>query len=219
MRRGGRARPSAAAHLAPSLVDLILETDMTPMRNVVLVCCALSLPALAQGTPAAAPAAAPAPGPTFQADAAGVLSHVQDEMVSLEKAVPQNKFNWRPAKGVRSVAEVYMHAAQAGYFFGKMLGWEIPADIASQMKTFEKSTTDKAKIEKLLNDSFAWFSSQLKTMPDAELTKTVDFFGHTLTKRALVMVALGHFQEHLGQSIAYARSNGVVPPWSKNDKS
>ena len=188
---------------------------MTLTRNVVLAgCLALSIPAFAQGT---APAQAPAP--TFQADAAGVLGHVQDEMVSLEKAMPANKFNWRPGKGVRSVAEVYMHAAQSGYFFGKMLGWEIPADIASQMKTFEKSTTDKAKIEKLLNDSFAWFSTQVKAMPDAELTKTVDFFGRQLTKRAVVMVALGHYQEHLGQSIAYARSNGVVPPWSKNDKS
>jgi uncharacterized damage-inducible protein DinB len=194
---------------------------MTLMRNVVLVCCALSLPALAQGTPAPAPAQAPAaaPGPTFQADATSVLAQVQDEMVSLEKAVPQNKFNWRPAKGVRSVAEVYLHAAGAGYFFGKMLGFEIPADIATQMKGFEKSTTDKVKIEKALTDSFTWFSTQVKAMPDSELTKTVDFFGRTLTKRALVMVTLGHFQEHLGQSIAYARSNGVVPPWSKNDKS
>lgn len=192
---------------------------MTFTRNVVAAgCLALSLPVFAQGS---APAQAPAPGtgPTFQADAAGVLSHVQDEMVSLEKAVPQNKFTWRPAKGVRSVAEVYLHAAGAGYFFGKMLGFEIPADVAAQMKGLEKSTTDRAKIEKILTDSFTWFSTQVKAMPDAELTKTVDFFGHPLTKRALVMVTLGHFQEHLGQSIAYARSNGVVPPWSKNDKS
>jgi len=192
---------------------------MTFTRNVVAAgCLALALPAFAQGSaPAQAPATAP--GPTFQADAAGVLAHVQDEMVSLEKAVPQNKFNWRPAKGVRSVAEVYLHAAGAGYFFGKMLGFEIPADVAAQMKNFEKSTTDRAKIEKALTDSFTWFSTQVKAMPDAELTKTVDFFGHPLTKRALVMVTLGHFQEHLGQSIAYARMNGVVPPWSKNDKS
>lgn len=192
---------------------------MTFTRNVVATgCLALSLPVFAQGSaPAQAPAAAA--GPTFQADAAGVLAHVQDEMVSLEKAVPQNKFNWRPAKGVRSVAEVYLHAAGAGYFFGKMLGFEIPADVAAQMKGLEKSTTDRAKIEKILTDSFSWFSTQVKAMPDAELTKTVDFFGHPMTKRALVMVTLGHFQEHLGQSIAYARTNGVVPPWSKNDKS
>ena len=194
---------------------------MPSSRNLVLACClALSVPALAQGTaPAAPPPAAPAPGPTFQSDVAGVLGHVQKEMVSLEQAIPQNKFNWRPAKGVRSVAEVYLHAAGAGYFFGKMLGFEIPADIAAQMKTFEKSTTDKAKIEKALTDSFAWFSGQVKAMPDAELTKTMDFFGHQATKRAVVMTALGHFEEHLGQSIAYARSNGVVPPWSKGDKS
>lgn len=194
---------------------------MTFTRNVVLAgCLALSLPALAQGSaPAQAPApAAPAATSSFQSDVAAVLGHVQEEMVSLEQAMPQNKFGWRPAKGVRSVAEVYLHAAGAGYFFGKMLGFEVPADIASQMKGLEKSTTDKAKIHKLLADSFTWFGNQVKAMPDAELNKTIDLFGHQATKRAAVLVTLGHYQEHLGQSIAYARSNGVVPPWSRGEK-
>ncbi|MGZ3480157.1 MAG: DinB family protein [Myxococcaceae bacterium] len=190
-------------------------------RKLLLSCClALSLPAFAQGAaaPAAqtpAPAAPAAPASTFQSDVVAVLGHVQKELVGLEQAMPQNKFNWRPAKGVRSVAEVYLHAAGAGYFFGKMLGFEIPADIAAQMKTYETSTTDKAKIQKALDDSFAWFGNQVKSMPDSELTKSMDFFGHPATKRAVVLTALGHYQEHLGQSIAYARSNGVVPPWSK----
>jgi uncharacterized damage-inducible protein DinB len=190
-------------------------------RKLLLSCClALSLPAFAQGAaaPAAqtpAPAAPAAPSSTFQSDVVGVLGHVQKELVGLEQAMPQNKFTWRPAKGVRSVAEVYLHAAGSGYFFGKMLGFEIPADIAAQMKTYETSTTDKAKIQKALDDSFAWFGNQVKSMPDAELTKSIDFFGHPATKRAVVLTALGHYQEHLGQSIAYARSNGVVPPWSK----
>ena len=194
---------------------------MTFTRNVVLAgCLALSLSAFAQGSaPAQAPAtapAAPAATSSFQSDVAGVLGHVQEEMVSLEQAVPQNKFSWRPAKGVRSVAEVYLHAAGAGYFFGKMLGFEVPAE--AQAKTQEKSTTDKAKIHQALVDSFTWFGNQVKAMPDAELNKTIDLFGHPATKRAVVMITLGHYQEHLGQSIAYARSNGVVPPWSKGEK-
>ena len=194
---------------------------MTFTRNVVLAgCLALSLSALAQGTPAPAPApAAPAPGPNFQADAAGVLGHVQKEMVSLVGAMPQNKFTWRPAKGVRSVAEVYLHAAGSAYWFGKQLGFQVPADIEAKMKDFEKSTTDRAKIEKALTDSFEWFAGNVKQMPDSELTKTLPLMGHDITKRAVIMVTMGHFQEHLGQSIAYARMNGVVPPWSKNDKS
>lgn len=192
---------------------------MTFTRNLVLAgCLALSLPALAQGTPAPAPAA-PAPAPTFQTDAAGVLGHVQKEMVSLVGAMPQNKFTWRPAKGVRSVSEVYLHAAGSAYWFGKQLGFQVPADVEAKMKDFEKSTTDKAKIEKALSDSFEWFASNVKQMPDAELTKTLSLMGHDLTKRAVIMLTMGHFQEHLGQSIAYARMNGVVPPWSKNDKS
>jgi len=193
---------------------------MTFTRNVVLAgCLALSLPALAQGTAPTTPAPAPAPGPTFQADAAGVIGKVQKEMVSLEQAVPQNKFTWRPAKGVRSVGEVYLHAAGAGYWFGKQLGFQVPAEVEAKLKDFEKSTTDKAKIEKALSDSFEWFASNVKQMPDSELTKTLNLGGHDLTKRAVILLAMGHYQEHLGQSIAYARSNGVVPPWSKNDKS
>ena len=189
---------------------------MTPMRNVVLACClALSLPALAQGTPAPA---APAPGPTFQADAAGVLGHVQEQMVSLAKAMPQNKLTWRPAKGVRSVGEVYAHAAGSAYWYGKQLGFEVPEGVQAKMKDLEKST-DKAQFEKALTDSFTWFAGQVKAMPDSELTKTVSLMGHDLTKRAMIMLTMGHYQEHLGQSIAYARMNGVVPPWSKNDKS
>jgi uncharacterized damage-inducible protein DinB len=189
---------------------------MTFTRVVLAGCLALSLPALAQGTPAPA---APAPGPTFQADAAGVLGHVQKEMVSLVGAVPQNKFTWRPAKGVRSVSEVYLHAAGSAYWFGKQLGFTVPADVEAKLKDFEKSTTDRAKIEKALSDSFDWFASNVKQMPDAELTKTLSLGGHELTKRAVILIAMGHYQEHLGQSIAYARMNGVVPPWSKNDKS
>jgi uncharacterized damage-inducible protein DinB len=193
---------------------------MTPMRNVVLACClALSLPALAQGTAPTNPAPAAAPGPSFQSDVVGVLGHVQKEMVSLEQAVPQNKFTWRPAKGVRSVSEVYLHAAGAAYWFGKQLGFQVPADVEAKMKDFEKSTTDKAKIEKALTDSFEWFASNVKQMPDAELTKVVNLMGHDVTKRSVILTTLGHFQEHLGQSIAYARSNGVVPPWSKHEKS
>ncbi|HVP61551.1 MAG TPA: DinB family protein [Myxococcaceae bacterium] len=188
---------------------------MTFMRNVVLAgCLALSLPAFAQG--GAAPAAT-APASTFQSDVVGVLGHVQEQMVSLEQAMPQNKFNWRPGKGVRSVAEVYLHAAGGGYFFGKLIGFEVPPEIAA-VKDLEKSTTDKAKIQKALTDSFTWFGSQVKALPDAELGKTVDFFGRPMTKRALIIAAVGHYQEHLGQSIAYARTNGVVPPWSKGGK-
>jgi uncharacterized damage-inducible protein DinB len=189
---------------------------MTLMRNVVLVCSlALSLPVLAQGTPAPA---APGAAPTFQEDAAGVIGNTQKEMVSLAGAMPQNKFSWRPAKGVRSVGEVYAHAAGSSYWFGKQLGFQVPEGVQAKIKDLEKST-DKAQFEKALTDSFTWFASQVKAMPDSELTKTVSLMGHDLTKRAVIMITMGHYQEHLGQSIAYARMNGVVPPWSKNDKS
>ena len=187
---------------------------MTLIRNVVLVCCALSLPALAQGTPAAAPA--PAPGPTFQADVAGVIGHTQKEMVSLAGAVPQNKFTWRPAKGVRSVAEVYLHAAGSAYWFGKQIGFQVPADVEAKMKDFEKSTTDKAKIIATLKDSFAHARQAIKAMPDADLEKSMDWFGGKNTERGVLLFIVRHGAKHLGQSIAYSRMAGVVPPWTED---
>jgi uncharacterized damage-inducible protein DinB len=191
---------------------------MPPPRILLVASClALSLPAFAQGTAPATPAPAPAAAPssTFQTDVVGVLGHVQKEMVGLEQAIPQAKFTWRPAKGVRSVAEVYLHAAGSAYFFAKMLGVDPPPEIAAQMKTFQTSTTDKAKIQKALDDSFTWFGNAVKGLSDAELNKAVDLGGQQMSKRALVLLGLGHYQEHLGQSIAYARANGVTPPWSK----
>jgi uncharacterized damage-inducible protein DinB len=184
---------------------------MSSLRGVFVVgCLTLSASALAQS--ASTP---PSAAPTFQSDAVGVLSKVQEQMVSLEQAIPQAKFGWRPGQGVRSVAEVYLHAAGSAYFFAKQLGAEPPAEIQAVMKTFEKQTTDKAKIQKILSDSFAFLSKAIQQVPDAELQKTVSLGGQDLTKRALVLMGLGHYQEHLGQSIAYARVNGVVPPWSK----
>jgi len=51
-------------------------------------------------------------------------------------------------------------------------------------------------------------------MSDASLEKPVDFFGNKMSTRSILMVLLSHMHEHLGQSIAYARTVGVVPPWT-----
>ena len=123
LRRGGRARPPAAARLVPFHAGLNRRAHMPcPATSLARLLSRPVAPRVRPGQhpprrPLLRPAAASAS--TFQSDAVGVLGHVQEEMVSLEQAMPQAKFTWRPAKGVRSVAEVYLHAAGAGYFFGK----------------------------------------------------------------------------------------------------
>ena len=171
---------------------------------------------------AALPALAAEPPATgFRADFVQLLAGAEKELVSLEQAMPQDKFGWRPAKGVRSVAEVYLHAAGSTYFFLDKMGRPIPADVKALFESnkWESQTTKKDDIKTILANSIAYLRKSVLEMSDADLDKTMDFFGQTFTQRGMLMITLGHLREHLGQSIAYARINGVVPPWSKKDKS
>ena len=171
---------------------------------------------------AAAPSApvAPAKG-AFQRDLLGVYSDGEKKVLDLEEAVPQNKFDWRPAPGVRSIAEAYLHIAFGNYAMVKFVtGKEPPAEAGWEMNPtkWDKKSKDKAEIKKILEKSFAFARDGIGAMPDADLDKTVNFFGHDLTARAVLIILNGHLQEHLGQSVAYARANKVTPPWSKDEK-
>ena len=94
---------------------------------------------------------------SFQEDLLGQLADVEKKLVSLEEAMPDKKMTWRPDKGVRSVSEVYLHVAFGNYAFLKFLGAEPPADVgfAFDIDKWDKKTTDKAEIKKILEQSFA----------------------------------------------------------------
>lgn len=157
----------------------------------------------------------------FQHDWIGVVSYAEKQVMDLEEAVPQNKYNWRPGTGVRSVAETYLHIAWANYGLLKAATGKDPAaDAGWDMNAakWEKKTTDKAEIKKILDKSFAHVKEIVGALPDADLDKKVSFFGHEMTARAVLIILSSHIDEHLGQSIAYARMNKIVPPWSKNEK-
>jgi uncharacterized damage-inducible protein DinB len=161
---------------------------------------------------------APAVG-GFREDYLRALGRVQEQTLALEQAMPQKKFTWRPAKGVRSVAEVYLHVAGGIYFLAGQFGHEVPADVKAleAAKKWESQTTNKDEIKTILTASFDYLRKNVADMSDADLDKQVQFFGQPWSERLLLMAAQGHCWEHLGQSIAYARVNGVVPPWSKPD--
>jgi uncharacterized damage-inducible protein DinB len=158
---------------------------------------------------------------SFQSDLLAVLGDAEKKVMSLEEAVPQNKFDWRPAPGVRSIAEAYLHIAFGNYGITKAAtGKEPPADAGWEMNRakWDTQTTDKAAIKKILEKSFAHVHAVVGALPEADLDKKVNFFGHEMTSRAVLMVLEGHVNEHLGQEVAYARANNVTPPWSKGDK-
>jgi uncharacterized damage-inducible protein DinB len=154
----------------------------------------------------------------FRADLLGQIEYAQKEITDLENAIPENKMTWRPNKEVRSISEVYLHIAFGNYLFAKFAGIPLPADMASFSPSdeakYDKTTTDKKEIADRLTKSFDFLKESVKKMPDADLEKQVTFFGQEMSVRGMLMSALSHMHEHLGQSIAYARMNNIVPPWT-----
>ncbi len=159
----------------------------------------------------------------FRGDMLWQIDDVQKKLMDLEDAIPQKKMSWRPAKGVRSISEVYLHVAFGNYILAKFSGFELPADITlpdfKEINKWDAATKDKKEIAERMKKSFEFISNSIKNMPDADLEKEVTFFGQETSKRNMLMSALAHMHEHLGQSIAYARSNGVVPPWTAAQQS
>jgi uncharacterized damage-inducible protein DinB len=197
---------------------------MTMMSKAIvmaaLVSAAGGIAVAAPAAPAASPAAAEKTG-AVQADVLGVLADVEKKILSLEEAVPQNKFDWRPAPGVRSIAEAYLHIAFANYNLVRMATGKTPpadAGITQDRAKWDTQTTDKAKIKAILEKSFTFAHDGIHGLSDAELDRKVDFFGHPMSARAVLLVLVGHDNEHLGQSVAYARANKIVPPWSEGKK-
>jgi uncharacterized damage-inducible protein DinB len=138
----------------------------------------------------------------------------EDKFTRLAEAIQGEKYTWRPAADVRSFAEVFLHVSAANYNLYKMVGTPPPTGL--DLKNLEKSTTDKAKIIATLKDSFAHARQAIKAMPDADLEKSMDWFGGKNTERGVLLFIVRHGAEHLGQSIAYSRMAGVVPPWTED---
>jgi uncharacterized damage-inducible protein DinB len=148
----------------------------------------------------------------FFSDVNNDFNETQQKIISLAEAIPAEKYTWRPEEGVRSVSEVLMHIAGANYFLMSFAGLKTPEGTDENMG---KDVTDKSKILDVLKTSFADLHANLKKLNESQLDDQVDMFGNKASIRDVVFTEMGHLHEHLGQLIAYARMNGVVPPWSK----
>ena len=178
----------------------------------------VALAALAVAIPAAAqinPYKEGTPGVTgYRSEVLAEVIVQEDKFTRLAEAIPAEKYSWRPAPDVRSFAEVFLHVSAANYNLYKLVGTPPPAGF--EAKGFEKSTTDKAKIIATLKDSYAHAKKAIAAMPDADLEKSMDWFGGKNTERGALLFIVRHASEHLGQSIAYARFVGVTPPWTED---
>ena len=148
----------------------------------------------------------------LQAELVAQIKDAEEKLVALAETMTQEQYSWRPMEGVRSVGEVYMHAAVGNLSIPGMIGVEPPMKIERGM---EKSVTEKAKIVEMLKMSFRHVEDAVSKVPDADLGKATKIFGQDGTYRGVLLLLATHAHEHLGQSIAYARMNKVVPPWSK----
>ena len=152
-----------------------------------------------------------APKSGFRAETLWQLDEVQKKIEDLANAVPAEKYSWHPDEGVRSISEVYVHIVGSNYFFMTFLGIKPPMKMDPGM---EKSMTDKAEIAKMMKPSFDHVRNTVLKMSDKDLDKATEMFGNTTTYRNVLITEIAHLHEHLGQSIAYARTNNVVPPWT-----
>lgn len=140
------------------------------------------------------------------------VSYYEQRFLRLADAIPAEKYNWRPVEGVRTIGEVYMHVASGNYGFARMFGTPTPAGV--DPKAMMAASGDKAKVIEALKDSFAHFRGAILAIKDSDLDKEIKTPRGETTIRGSFFLISGHYGEHLGQSIAYARSIGVVPPWT-----
>jgi uncharacterized damage-inducible protein DinB len=150
----------------------------------------------------------------LQKESTNSLTFVSGHVMQLAKAIPAEKYSFAPQQGVRSIADVCAHIISANYFFASKLGAKIPADV--KMETIEKDLKAKDAIEKELKRSYDLLIESIKNTKDASLSAKVEFpFPGEYTGMSAILISLGHSNEHLGQLIAYARMNGIKPPWSE----
>lgn len=169
---------------------------------------------------AACAAEAQSDSAAITADLVQTVGMAESKVTGLAEAMPAELYGWRPAEGVRSVGDVFMHVAADNYYLPALLGVSPPADtgITDDYETvvaFEARALDKDAIIAELRRSFEFRQAAVSDLPAARLSERVDFFGHDVSVQHLAVMSATHLHEHLGQAIAYARTNGIVPPWSQ----
>lgn len=179
------------------------------MKPLGIAAIALFVPILAFAKMQNAPRPTAPPMTGFRAEFLASVDDAEAKLMELVETTPAESFSWRPANGVRSISEVYMHVAGGNYFLATFLG--VPAP--KPARDLEKSVTKKADVAAELKRSFDHLRAAAARTGDLE--KPVKMFGNNTTRRGVLLTISNHLHEHLGQSIAYARMNGVTPPWSR----
>jgi hypothetical protein len=184
-----------------------------PLLSFLLLLTVLNAGAIAASAQTAADTADhTAPSYDMKAQSLADLQIVQNKMVALANAVPADKMTWRPSPDSRSFAEVFLHVAGERYQILGLGGAVPPASFDG--KTYEKSTTDPAQIVAQLNQTWEFAQKTINAMSNADFAKPVPKLGPEANAGDVVYILVADAHEHLGQLVAYARENSIVPPWT-----
>jgi uncharacterized damage-inducible protein DinB len=160
-----------------------------------------------------------APQLSAAADLIAPFSGLQEHVMALARAIPEEKYGWRPAPGVRSIREVLLHIAYGNQLLLDMAMKEPSVEVLKKQvednAKNESAAVSKQQVLQTLDDSFAAVRKELDAARAAGLNRVIDFWGNPSTRRGVLTFLDTHLAEHEGQLISYARSNGVTPPWSK----
>jgi uncharacterized damage-inducible protein DinB len=133
-------------------------------------------------------------------------------LISIAEAIPADKYSWRPGPGVRSVSEVLMHIAQSNYYLLSVTGPKMPSELESN--DVEKRIVSKPDVVSYLRRSLEAVKTARAQLKPGDRQRKVKIYGETVNVDGMYLRIICHDNEHMGQLIAYARMNGIVPPWS-----
>ena len=144
------------------------------------------------------------------------LDSMESKFVELADAMGSDTYSWQPMDGVRSVSEVYMLIVAENYFVPNSWGAEAPEGMTIDGSMFEAmaAITDKASVMEHLRMSFVHCKEAVANLTDEQMHSEIMFFGSERPVHEALFLIVGDMHEHLGQAIAYARMNQVVPPWT-----
>ena len=196
---------SEPAFIRPRLAGSMTRRGRPLAARAVLILAAAALvaaPARAQGITG------------FGEELRGQFEASAEKLVALAGAMPAESYSWQPMEGVYTVAAAYMHVARYNYMYPDMyLGVEAPAEV--DYGSLEERVTGKDEAVRILAASMDHVRAIMDSMSDAELAKRTELYGREVESWAVLLQLMTHMNEHLGQAIAYARMNRVVPPWSR----
>lgn len=165
---------------------------------------------LAAAAPVAAQAA-PSTTPGFVAEVMLQFEGSMEKFVALAEAMPVDKYGWSPGPGTMTVAKVFAHVARYNYLYpATSLGVPAPGGRAEDAA---EDLTDKAELVARLRESGDHLRKVVRGLADP--SRVTEQYGRAVPQWSVLLQLVAHMNEHLGQAIAYARMNGVVPPWSR----